>query len=222
MVVPNAKLWLEPNVPSLPLWLHDSLLETLPLAPLSQSVPSHCSPQCRGTCSSLTAWPWRWRHYELSNIGSSLSIVTALRTEDWVSRRTSQSRGWCLTFCDLRSMYDAFICDSCCTRGVAVCSPAGCGAAELTRLTWLVTLTFNDTKTKFTWFNWRTLCGSAVRDHARDDKCYEDSWRKARHGLCDPLRTVRSSWKWEQYHSSTIVLNRTLMGLKRPGRETYC
>jgi hypothetical protein len=136
-----------------------------------------------------------------------------------MSRSTSHRRGWRLTFCDLRSSCGTY--DILSSRCVAVCSPAGCAAAITTGATWLLTRTCYSAWTNLTWLNLRTLCDSTVRDDARDDKCYEDSWRKARHGFCDPLRTVRSTWKWQQYHKSTLVLNRSLVELKRPRREAY-
>jgi len=48
IVVPSVKLWIEAqrSIPSSVFMTRYG--EALPFAPLSESVPSHCPPQCRG------------------------------------------------------------------------------------------------------------------------------------------------------------------------------
>jgi hypothetical protein len=146
------------------------------------------------------------------NVGKQFTqqhSVTYRKT--WASRRTSHRTGRCLTLCDLN--YSS-------RRGVAVCPPTGCAAAELSSEgTWIRRPALYGTGANYSWPNCRTLCGSTVHDHTGDDKCYEDSGRKAMHGLCDTLRTVRSSWNSEQCHLSILLLNRSLTGLEQPRRE---
>jgi len=186
---------------------------------LSESVPSHCSAQYRGCLllsDRLTLTVKTLRAFATSRAVCPTTQRYVPRT--WVSWRTSHRRGWCLTLYSLGS--SCIIRDVLCRLVVAVCSAAPCGTAWVS---WAPT--WHPRRTLlFTWSVWhrcRTIYGSTVRDYACDDKCYEDGWRKARHGPCDPLRTVRSSWKWQQYHSSTLVLNRSLMELKWPGRDAY-
>lgn len=144
--------------------------EALPFAPLSESVPSHCSPQCRGgllifDCLIL----------KVKALGALETAVTVFPTTQRYVRKDLSGQKDVLQervvphLVRLRSRCD--ICDILCIRGVAISSPADCWAAELTTVIWRISITFYGTKTNFTWLNWRTLCGSTVHDHARDHKC---------------------------------------------------